>query len=1062
MKQQVALVAVVLALSLGAGASIGERLFSNPDLNQTQLAAVGVTHNKPDQAFNGGAALALTSELRKLKDKHAAATVGGRDQQDSEQRLINISRERKIAMLKLAKENPRLFLSLALKKKDKAALPAKVQANVETETQVTGQIEVLHIDDFAKPENSHFLYSIKSGRQKLEFYSTSDLYLSSGATVRVNGFQLDNVVVANTSDPTAFTVTQAAPPPESVGDQRTLVLLVDFPDSGPRPFTVQQAQSAFFDGGFQDFMKEQSYNKISFTGDVYGWLTVAGDPNHSACGATAVTQPEVTNFLATNNVNLANYDRVVFAVWHPTSGAGGCSYVGKLDYQINGTNYRLSESWITLSQYNQPSLWGSQPFAWTNLDYLLAHEVGHGLGVRHANGWDCQDQTLYGDCQHLEYGNSFDTMGGNGYSLHFNAFYKEKLGWIPPAEILTINRDGRYIIGPLESATSTRKFAKIQPEGFATTPFYLEYRRPIGFDANLSRPDLEPNQKGLMINKIIDPSSFYAYPRLLDMSPTAAAWYDDTKQTVLGGQTIETTYDDPGYGLHLNVIGFASSTGVKFDAYLDPPTCVRHQPALSSDYWPSPVAAGGSGYAGADFVNQDTPTCGATLFRANGAVPATWSYNVYPEGDVSVPADSSWWSSISFSVPANTSPGAYNVSLGTTNLSTNLSISKTLSVQVVPPPVITSITPATAKVGDLVTLTGSGFPVWPPGSITLYSPNAGSAWIYNVASTNGTTLQFTVPAKIYGFTCGINSDCQINTPDGDYEVRVYANGAFSNMKNLFIGTLPTSILARHVFYNNSFYDTPSVQCSSLTGVATCDDNSAIDSTKRPQQPGDGPATFANYITYSKGLNGLMIDVAHPAGSPALSNVTASMFSFTMGNETEPTAVVPNPSSITVAPLNETTDRIKLIWPDRPFSGNNALSINNHTWLKVVVKSAANGGIPGLAADDIHYWGLAVGESNTPSGATPARAVVDSANDLNPVRQNTDNLARVTFVDPRAKYDYDRNSLVTAIDGPVVSSNTNSFTALLLFDRSGTPPPPPPPPPLGTPTFTVPENTLSLQ
>ncbi|MBI2100250.1 MAG: hypothetical protein HYT48_02850, partial [Candidatus Vogelbacteria bacterium] len=33
---------------------------------------------------------------------------------------------------------------------------------------------------------------------------------------------------------------------------------------------------------------------------------------------------------------------------------------------------------------------------------------------------------------------------------------------------------------------------------------------------------------------------------------------------------------------------------------------------------------------------------------------------------------------------------------------------------------------------------------------------------------------------------------------------------------------------------------------------------------------------------------------------------------------------------------------------------------------------------------------------------------------------------------------------------------------LLFDRSGTPPPPPPPPPLGTPTFTVPENTLSLQ
>ena len=71
----------------------------------------------------------------------------------------------------------------------------------------------------------------------------------------------------------------------------------------------------------------------------------------------------------------------------------------------------------------------------------------------HANGWDCGTDTLYGDCQHLEYGNLFDTMGQGGYSLDFNLFYKEHLGWIPPARILAINASGKYTLSPLEQAT---------------------------------------------------------------------------------------------------------------------------------------------------------------------------------------------------------------------------------------------------------------------------------------------------------------------------------------------------------------------------------------------------------------------------------------------------------------------------------------------------------------------------------------------------------------------------------------------------------------------------------
>jgi hypothetical protein len=243
-----------------------------------------------------------------------------------------------------------------------------------------------------------------------------------------------------------------------------------------------------------------------------------------------------------------------------------------------------------------------------------------------------------------------------------------------------------------------------------------------------------------------------------------------------------------------------------------------------------------------------------------------------------------------------------------------------------------------------------------------------------------------------------------------------------------------TIVGRRVFYNNSFYDSASTNCTNLTGASPCDDNSAVDTTKSPQLPGGGVATFANYISYSKGLNGIMVDVARTNPCVALAAVNASMFTFTMGNVTNPTAPAPAPSSVTVAPLNANTDRIKIIWPDRPFSGNSAVSINNPTWLKVLVKSAASGGIPDLAVDDVHYWGLAVGESNSVSAATPARAVVDSANDVASVTSRINNFVRVTFTDPRAPWDYDRSSLVTSIDKTVPQNNTNSFTALLLFSR----------------------------
>jgi hypothetical protein len=220
-------------------------------------------------------------------------------------------------------------------------------------------------------------------------------------------------------------------------------------------------------------------------------------------------------------------------------------------------------------------------------------------------------------------------------------------------------------------------------------------------------------------------------------------------------------------------------------------------------------------------------------------------------------------------------------------------------------------------------------------------------------------------------------DCNSNGVPDDYDITcgtsLDVNGNHIPDECEVICT--RTISSRGLFYNNSCYDgsgngCTAVQCATVLAVPTCNDDTAIDPTKAPQLPGGGVATITNYSSFTKGINGISIDVAHSASCAALTAV-ASNFTFTVGNVLNPVAVAPAPSSIVVTALNATTDRIKIFWPDFGTAG----ALPNHNWLKVVVKSQANGGLVGLAADDTFYWGLAVGEDDTPNTSTPKRATV---------------------------------------------------------------------------------------
>ncbi|MBM3847233.1 MAG: hypothetical protein FJ405_13235, partial [Verrucomicrobia bacterium] len=73
---------------------------------------------------------------------------------------------------------------------------------------------------------------------------------------------------------------------------------------------------------------------------------------------------------------------------------------------------------------------------------VSAHEFGHNLGLNHAHFWDTKAQSIAGEGQNVEYGDSNDPMGGGNSPNQFNSRYKNYLGWIPDTDILDLNLRG--------------------------------------------------------------------------------------------------------------------------------------------------------------------------------------------------------------------------------------------------------------------------------------------------------------------------------------------------------------------------------------------------------------------------------------------------------------------------------------------------------------------------------------------------------------------------------------------------------------------------------------------
>ncbi|HKP68477.1 MAG TPA: hypothetical protein VJV05_04285 [Pyrinomonadaceae bacterium] len=502
---------------------------------------------------------------------------------------------------------------------------------------LSGELEVVAE---CEETDGRVLYYIKSGDEKVRvtFDKAPEQDLETGMQLTVSGTRTgkEEFVANEKSMQIAANVSEAV----VSGEIKVLVYLVNFRNSPTQPYTVAGANSLMFDAAnpssVTNYYREASYGKAWVTGTTVGWYTLPMDASTAACDQNSTISSLAKQAATAAGVNINNYQKhmIVF----PNM---GCSYSGR--GQIGGT-----DTWID----------GSLILRTT------AHELGHNLGLYHSQAMSCSS-IISGTCTTYEYGHNSDMIGQTSITGHFHPYQKEKLGWlnasgVPPIQL--VSGAGTYTVSGLSVQDNNPKALKVLASG--TTYYYVEFRRPVGFDSFVSNNSDTMN--GVLITRDSSASENY----LLDMVPSTASWSDAALKV---GQS----FTDPNINMTITVASVSSAGAVLNVTYGSSP-CTTSAPTVSADpatmQWLVPGAV--MSYK-VTVRNNNSTNCSASTFTVGATVPAGWSSSS-TQVDVASGGSTSAFVTVSPSVSSPT--GYYSVNIVASNGSFAASTPRDLSV----------------------------------------------------------------------------------------------------------------------------------------------------------------------------------------------------------------------------------------------------------------------------------------------------------------------------------------------------------------------------------------------
>ena len=613
------------------------------------LCTILIGFNNRSFAQNQNENLSKEDDLSELTVKIASLTTKLRQDNFSEKNSIAALAEKRYAKLAdLVETNAAEVLRVALPADVLSKIPADLENYFEKREETEGELEVIAECD---ENDGRILYYLNNGKErlKLQFAKQPEEELLTGARVSVEGIRVGDTIAVNYQENTSDVQVLNAPLPNTFGEQKVLVLLVNFQDNQTQPFTIAQADDVIFNAAnslsVANYYREASYQQTWLTGNSYGWFTLP------ISGGTCDFRQIATNAqqAATNaGINLSVYNKYVYV--YPNIAACGSSG----NAELGG-----DEAWIN----------GSLALR------TITHELGHTYGLYHSRALDCDGVVIGSNCVTVEYGNMGDIMGAT--RGHFHAFQKERLGWLnygasPP--VTTVQTSGTYFIAPLASGDSQPKALKIlksTASGGQRTWYYVEFRGAVGFDNFLSTYTNGNLTSGIFITRNEESVPRENYQ--LDMTPETQTWIDSAL-------VVNRSYTDSDAGVTITPLSVSSNGAMINVSFGSLPPCVLANPTMvispAGTRW---TGAGSSISYNLTVTNNNTSNCTNNNFNLQSSVPSGWSAT-FSSSSLNISPGASATATLQVASPSSVPDGFYSVGVGANNSSNpNYAASQTLT-----------------------------------------------------------------------------------------------------------------------------------------------------------------------------------------------------------------------------------------------------------------------------------------------------------------------------------------------------------------------------------------------